>query len=711
MTRRWFAPLLAAACCAAWAQPTAQTEEVRIESQGPLFVSPDGKQVRKDYVRVELPGLFLMTADELEFDPKTNLAVARGNVKVDYFTKMGVVEAAAQKMEYSLENHSGELTQVTVRFGDEFFFTGDRLEILNRGENFIIDRGTVTACNQPTPQWSLAIRSARVKREGYALIRGVKFRLKNIAVIYLPYMIAPAMQERRSGLLLPDTGRSARNGAFFSQPIYWAPRRDLDFTFTPTYYDKAGLSLETEARYKPSADLAGEFLGLYYQDGVLDDLPKESRPKENGKPLEADRFRVKWDHRQPYRGGWFDLKVEAGSDFSVDRDFLRDTQRTRIRDYFYRANYERDLGRNRLMAQAERLERILAIGEKTFSVSRLPDVRFYQPSKAIGGGFHMRNYGYGSLYRLEEVGPSLYDNALLRVGLDGEISRAQNLSRFLHTRWGAGYKAALYIEDLKDEAAGETGRDTLKSSVFGFVETVGPRLQNAYRWGSRKLVHYVDLILSMRAGVQSDDPFLDAIFLDELDIRLQEQADGLQTAWKINSRFFLGEGAAVRPLLDVEIRQDVDFNGDNSFNRPIDTRFRLINLGGFYANGILEYNPDQGSLDTLSVYGRVNRNAWRGYAGYVRRKPSLASIDRESFIGISRFDLSRWRSSVSVAVDYDVDAGDFKSQELAYTYQGQCLGWSVRYVKSPFDSSRSGNKDFLQVMVSLRNLGDLGTRF
>jgi len=690
-----------------------QTEAVRIESQGPLFIAPDGKQTRRGYVRVEMPGLFLMTADELSFDPEANLVVARGNIKVDYYTKLGVVEIAAREMEYSLADQSGFLTHVTAQFGNDFFFTGERLEVLNRGETFLIDEGTVTACNQSTPQWSLDIRSAKVKKEGYAVIRGVKFRVKSIAVVYLPYLIAPAMQERRSGLLLPDTGRSARNGAFFSQPFYWAPRRDLDFTFTPTYFDKGGWRLETEARYKPRLDLEGEFLGQFYWDRVLDGEPEESRPLEDGDPLDPQRFRVKWGHRQQYRGGLFNLQVEAGSDFSVDRDFLRDTESTRLRDYFYRGRYDLDLGRNALVLEADRLERILARNEQVLSVSKLPEVRLYQPNAPIGGGFYMRNYGYGSLFRLIDVGPSLYDNALLRLGLDGEISRAQNLNRFLHTRWGLGYKTGYYIEDKRSDSGllTETGRNDLKSSVFAFFETVGPRLQNDYRVGGRKLVHYVDFILEMKVGAQSEDPFLDRIFLDDLDIRLQEQADGLQTAWKINSRLFLGEGAAVRPLLDIEITQDVDLDGGDDPSRPIDTRFRLINLGGFHANGIFQYDPDRGVLDTLSVYGRVTRRSWRGYAGYVKRRPGESDIDRESFIGISQLDFPAWRSSIRVAVDYDVDASDFKSQEFVFSRQGQCVGWSVSYIKSPFDSRGSGDQDFLQFTLSLRNLGDLGTRF
>ena len=84
---------------------------------------------------------------------------------------------------------------------------------------------------------------------------------------------------------------------------------------------------------------------------------------------------------------------------------------------------------------------------------------------------------------------------------------------------------------------------------------------------------------------------------------------------------------------------------------------------------------------------------------------------RESFIGISRLNLPDWRSNLKVSLDYDFNASDFKSQEFAYTYYGQCIATSISYVKSPFDSRSGGeNRDFFQITFSLRNLGDLGTK-
>ena len=170
------------------------------------------------------------------------------------------------------------------------------------------------------------------------------------------------MQERRSGLLRPDSGSSDRNGTYFSLPFFWAPRQDLDFTFIPTYFKKAGMTLEVEARYKPRLDLSGMMLGTVFRDRVIEGLKERSQstggsvPMENGKPLSETRHRVFWEHRQNLRGGHLQAQVEAGSDFSVDRDYLQDAPSTRIRDYYYRGSYDKNFGANTLILNVNRLE-------------------------------------------------------------------------------------------------------------------------------------------------------------------------------------------------------------------------------------------------------------------------------------------------------------------------------------------------------------------
>lgn len=690
------------------AQPTVtrvETRGIEIISQGASVITPDGRKILEGPVTVRSPNLFLLTADEA-LEQADGTITARGNVKIDYQTDQGLVEITASEVHYQIDSGSGSLLNVTARFGDAFFFRGSHLEILDKGNAFIIEDGTVTACNQPIPQWSMSIKQATVEREGYARIKGAKFRLKRLPLIYLPYLVVPAMQKRRSGLLIPETGRSDRNGSSYAQPIYWAPRQDLDFTFTPTVYDRAGFQFDLESRYTPTPDFTGIFESRIYWDDIVAAAERAGNaPTEDGEAIEDLRYRFKLDHRQKLMGGHLDLLADAGSDFSIDRDYLRNTDDTRTRDYYMEGRFHKSFGRSALLLRLGQTERILSRGTDVLAVRRLPDIKFYQPNRHIGGGFFLHTTAYASQFELEDVGPSMIRDDVMRLGLETELSRTANLSSFIHTRWGAGYRGAYYRRDNQDTDS----RDT-NGAPYAFVETVGPRLQKDYEFGGQRLVHVLDAGVVVKLGNKDDNRFLPDIFLDELDLRINEEVDGIQTAWKVNSRFFLGSSALARPVLEVEVTQDLDVEGNNETSDPINTRFRLLNLRGFDANGIFSFNPDTGTLDTLSIYGSVNRGEWRGYGGYVKRQRPTGE-DEESFIAITSWQFPRWRSRFKIAWDYDFELQDFKSQEFLYGYQGQCVGFNVVYVKSPFDSSLEANRDYLRLTVSLRNLSEFGTRF
>jgi hypothetical protein len=635
----------------------------------------------------------------------------RGNVKVDYQTDRGLVEITAGEMVYYLEQGNGFCIDVTARFAEEFFFTGDRLEIIESGRYFHIEQGVITACNQPTPKWSIKIREARIEREGYAVIKGAKFRIARFDLLYIPYMVAPAMQQRRTGLLTPKSGNASRNGAFFSQPFYWAPREDFDLTLTPTYYDKAGTQLGMEIRYRPSWRTRGLFQANYYEDRIIDSARELGvAPTEDGAALSSGRYRLKWKHDQPLFGGRFGVRVNGGSDFSVDRDYLEDADKTRLRDYVYRARFDKRFGRDQLTVAVNDFDRVLAANEDVVGLRSAPDIRYYQPNRDIGGGFYFRNQLYLGHYALQEIGPGKENGDFYRAGVDTEVSRPFGLFRFLRGRWGAAYRGVHLRERGGDDRDGGAG------GGFGFLEFVGPRLKRNYEVNDRKLLHFLDFTTTIRAGQQEEDPFLESIRLDELDIRILDQAEGLQAVWRIDSRLFYG-GNSLRPLFELEISQAVDLEKDDDDPEEpstIDARLRLINLAGFYANGVVEFDPDAGVFDTLSFYGSVNRGDWRGYAGYVKRRREAEGVDqasRENFIGISEVLIPSLRSRFRVAVDYDLEGGDFKSQEFLYGWQGQCVGASFSYIKSPFDSRRIADEDYFRFTLSLRNLSELGSRF
>lgn len=655
----------------------------------------DGTIVYSEYFKIEYPGLFLLTADQARYRESEHIIEAEGNVKIDYHSTFGLIEVAAQSVVYDLAQESGSFLRVSAQFGDAFFFSGEELEILDR-QHIVIKKGVLTSCDQPTPHWSVGISQARVERDGYAIIKGASFRLAEVPVLYFPFLIMPAFQDRRSGLLIPETGSSARNGLYYGQPLYWAPRRDFDLTVTPWYFLDAGMQVNLEARYAPRWDLRGQLEASVISDDLLE-IP-ENRPLEEGEPISQHRFRVKFDHVQRIAGGDLIVGVDHGSDFQYDRDFLRDTDQSKLRDYVIKGSLFRRFGRNSMSLSWHETDRILAGIDRIAHIAGRPSLTFTQPTQAIGGGWFLRSKTYLDWIRFEDLGAEALGDDMLRLGADVECSRTKNVTSWVHTRFGTGYAGAHY-------RAEEADRHDSLGGLYAFAEVLGPRLTRRSTRGARSIVQFLNAGLDFKYGAESSQTFIEAVQFDELDLRIADQVDGMVSAWKIQSRLFRAD----QPFLEMELRQRVHWASDRD-REPIELRARLFNPSGYHLNGMLEYNSKTQHIDALSLYGNVHRRAWRGYAGYVRRKSGSPDY-QDSLIAITQLRPASWPMHFKLAFDYDFLESRFKSQEFQATYTGSCMGLTLRYLKTPFTSGDASGHRWVQLTVSFKNLGEFGIKY
>jgi len=605
------------------------------------------------------------------------------------------VEVAAQSVVYDLAHESGSFQEVFVQFGDAFYFSGEELEILDR-EHMVIKKGVLSSCDQPTPHWSVGVRLARIEKDGYAVVKGASFRITGVPILYFPFLILPAFENRRTGLLMPETGSSARNGLYYGQPFYWAPRDDFDMTFTPWYYLDAGLQYNLEARYVLRPDLQGQLQSSLISDRLLDDV--SNRPLEEGEPISKHRYRVKFDHYQKIWDGDLIIDVDQGSDFQYDRDYLRDTHQSKLRDYTDHGSYFRTIGRNALALTWNRTDRILAGTDRIARISHQPSLAFTQPTQGIGLGFFMRSKVFLDWFEFDDLGEDALGDDVFRMGVDVECSRTKNLSAWIHTRYGAGYTGAFYTAKQAD-------LDDTLGGGYAFAEVLGPRLSRRFSSGEQEFVHFLDAGLDFWLGSEPSQAFVEGVFFDELDLRIADQVDGMLSAWKVQSRLFRGG----QPFLELELRQRVNWRSGQT-KEPVDIRGRLFNPAGYHINALLEYNPETNHFDSLSVYGNINRKAWTGYAGYVRRK-NESPDHQDSLICISQLRPANWPVHFKLAFDYDFLESRFKSQEFQAGYLGSCMGLTLRYLKTPFTSGDASAHKWIQLTVSFKNLGEFGLKY
>jgi len=286
-----------------------------------------------------------ITADRLAFDRKKNIYSTQGNVeivqgkriitadtiKVNIETNDAEADGSitlidgqdllkCDRMEFNLESQRGTIHNGRLFFKEEnFYIAGEKIEKLGKDTYRIID-GSFTSCDGPSPPWRFTGKEVNVTMDGYATVKHAAFYLKDIPVLYLPYMIYPAKTKRQTGFLIPHIGYSNEGGGEINLPFFWAISKNKDATFSLDYRGKRGIGEELEYRHVFSRNSSGN-LYLFHMNEK--DSYRDMREERKGEKLisDPDRWILKYRHEHLFDPS-FSAKVDV-TDIS-DRDFYRD---------------------------------------------------------------------------------------------------------------------------------------------------------------------------------------------------------------------------------------------------------------------------------------------------------------------------------------------------------------------------------------------------
>ncbi|MFC4308396.1 LPS-assembly protein LptD [Steroidobacter flavus] len=127
--------------------------------------------------------------------------------------------------------------------------SADRIRATTEG-TLSLDKVRYTTCPLGNEDWMLTASDIDInQRVGIGIGRGVRLDFKGVPLLYAPFISFPVGNERKSGFLFPTLGTSSRSGYSLSVPWYWNIATNYDATFTPTYFSKRGLKLDSEFRY------------------------------------------------------------------------------------------------------------------------------------------------------------------------------------------------------------------------------------------------------------------------------------------------------------------------------------------------------------------------------------------------------------------------------------------------------------------------------
>ncbi|MFB3303117.1 LPS-assembly protein LptD [Pseudomonas sp. AMR01] len=239
-----------------------------------------------------------------------------------------------------------------------------------RAENAVIrlKDGTYTTCEPDSNAWQLKGNNITLNpATGFGTATNATLRIKNIPILYTPYIYFPIDDRRQSGFLPPSFSTGSKTGFTLVTPYYFNLAPNYDATLYPQYMTKRGMMMEGEFRYLTKSS-EGQFGGAYLND--------DSDERKNQSDYEKTRYMLNWQHK-----GGLDSRVATQVDYTKISDpyFFQDLKTyqegVQSRDYLNQqgsVSYRGDSYQARLNVQAYQLSTISQITP----YDRLPQITF-----------------------------------------------------------------------------------------------------------------------------------------------------------------------------------------------------------------------------------------------------------------------------------------------------------------------------------------------
>ena len=190
----------------------------------------------------------VLKAPHITYDPVTGEAIAEGGIEVSH----GLQRLKGTRAELNLRTNTGTIYNAEGFTDGELYVQAKKL-IQTGPDRYTAQDGFLTACEEAVPKWSFTIQKATIKARGNARLTHTLFRIKKIPVFYLPVMLFPTGEKKRSsGFLIPSTGNSNNKGRRISQSFYLVLGRSADLLLREDYFSERGFGHGLTFRTRPN---------------------------------------------------------------------------------------------------------------------------------------------------------------------------------------------------------------------------------------------------------------------------------------------------------------------------------------------------------------------------------------------------------------------------------------------------------------------------
>lgn len=223
-------------------------------------------QIQADKIsyRLDKPTLLTGNVEVLDNDnilKANNAQIFKTNGKVSkiilsknvVFQSKDLYLVAKSALVLPLKNYAGTINSAVYRFN----FTrknaslppwGTASKIIKTANNnIILYDASYTNCSPLDPFWTLDAKKISLNKDK-GVARNATLKIKNIPILYTPYISFPTNNDRKSGFLIPIPGYSNIGGYDIALPYYLNLAPNYDMTLIPHFYSKRGLLMGAQHR-------------------------------------------------------------------------------------------------------------------------------------------------------------------------------------------------------------------------------------------------------------------------------------------------------------------------------------------------------------------------------------------------------------------------------------------------------------------------------
>ncbi len=691
------------------------------------------------------------SADEIETDQNEEMIVAKGNVivtrgrlelnsdKIWYNQKSDVIVAEGNvvlkeedgsvlytdKVTLSQKMKRAEVEKVKVIMRDESRIWADKF-VKKVNNNKQMKRASYTACDMcegRSPLWQIDARKVTHDAEGQNInYNDAVVRIKDVPVMYLPFLTHPAPEvERRSGLLMTSMGSSSYLGQYIQPTYFWDVSSHTDVILSPYFTTNEGVVFGGQYRqYFYNGHINAE--GSY-----LEDKGENNKDEQIGRP--SKRGNLFLDARYEINDYWVS---NLDLNYTSDVFYLKDMNLSGQDDAWLtsRLSFERFKGRD--YAAIEGYYYKLT----SYSLKESNDEEYRNRMNSMPSVAPFIEYEkitkpsqYGSYFKTNISSASVYrdnDEEQQRLSMINSWELPYMSDFGEQYKFVASLKSDLYYVNDYVYKGGET--------YDGTIGRVFPQVGVEWR---------LPLVRATETSRQIIEPVIVAAFAPESDLVKIPNADSADVEFDDANILSLDryagydrndDGSRISYGLNWSsygniigrtsafIAQTYQLSDSSTFMSAVEEDDKFSDyVGRVYAspNKYLDLNyrfrldKDNYELNYSELGARVGSDIFNIYTSYIYLQPNQNSYytsdeRKELYLSLNTKLTKSWSLGIYDRIDL-IDEGGSLEQGGHLTYEDECLRLSFAAKKYNYDNPTMDNDYEIGVTFFLKTLGGLGS--